>query len=80
MNAHSDMSKDPKNPSHPHHTYYDVCNRNDPRPPKGTNLLILNEGGVCIPATYGPKVRYWTYKPDVPKDPAPEDFISLNKV
>jgi len=71
-------SKDPLHPSHPNHTYFDVCNRNDPRPPGG-QLHLLNEGGVCITGPYRPGVRYWTYKPDVPKDPAPEDFLPLPK-
>ena len=67
--------KDPLNPRNKDWALYDVRNRNHPRPPIGVNLLVINPGGVLILGRIDSWVRYWTFKPDIPEEPAPEDLI-----
>lgn len=54
---------------------YDIRDARDPRPPKGASLLIINPGGVLILSQWIKGTRYWGYKPGIPKEPIPEEFL-----
>ncbi len=66
--------KHPGHPTNPDWELFDVRDSRHPRPPKGAELLLLNEGGVLIKGNYHKGVRYWAFKPGIPKDP-PEEFL-----
>lgn len=65
-----EVNTSPKFPGHPTNQgwdLYDIENPDDPRPQKGASLLLINEGGVLILGQWYAGVRYWGYKPGIPK-------------
>lgn len=62
-NATNAMS-DPKHPTQPQTTLFDPDV--DP-PPRGVNLLLVNEGGVLIVGPWYPGAQAWGYKPRIPQ-------------
>lgn len=63
---------DPLHPTNKEWVCFDLYDSRDPRPPRGVNLLMLNEGGTLIPGHFYKGVRYWAFKPVVPKELPPE--------
>lgn len=55
---------------------YDIRDMRDPRPPAGASLLILNEGGVLTIGPWRKGLRYWGFKPGVPKEPIPTEHYN----
>lgn len=72
------MNDHPRHPGHPTNKdwdLYDICDARDPRPPLGASLLIINPGGVLIISPWIKGTRYWGYKPGIPKEEIPEEFL-----
>jgi hypothetical protein len=59
-------SKEMSDPKHPTNHSWELFDPTLHTPPKGVNLLLINEGGVLITGTWYAGALAWGYKPTIP--------------
>lgn len=74
--------RDVRHPTNKDWFLFDVLNPEHPRPPRNCSLLLINPGGSLIIGSYQPWVRYWGFKPRIPKteDPRVSLHVSINGI